>query len=34
VLAFPAFWRYVEHPVGSEPEGSDPVDQVTPTAAS
>ena len=34
VLAFPAFWRYEEHPVGSEPEGPDPVDQVTPTAAS
>jgi hypothetical protein len=34
VLAFPAFWRYEEHPVGSEPEGSDPLDQVTPTAAS
>ena len=29
VLAFPAFWRYEEHPVGSEPEGPDPVDPVS-----
>ena len=34
VLAFPAFWRYEEHPVGSEPHGPDPVDQATPSAAS
>ena len=35
VLAFPAFWRYEEHPVGSEPEvDPDPVEPATPTAAS